>query len=403
MLKNPREPRFTARDLFGALLAALVAVGLIAPSAYAQEAKDLQWYLESMKAEEMWKTARGDGVTVAVIDSGVDRTVPELRGQVAGGKSFLGTGSPYRDPGSHGTTIAALISGTGKESGIHGLAPESKILALKTTDEFGIPGDMAAAINHAIDVGAKIINVSLGASQSGRGAKVQKAIDRANKEGVLIFASSGNAGDDTANYPAALPGVVAVAATDKQVQRLSSSQYGQHVSLSAPGGDLAVRCKKNTDICKNSGTSAASALASASAALIWSKYPDWTANQVLRVLIETAGKPVAGKIPSKYIGYGAVRPRIALADDSIDPGDPDKNPLFSKYYAKQEEKSDSSEEPDDGKSGSDISEEDQQAQGDASEKDSNSFLVPAVAVGAVAVLGAALAAVFLRRRTRVSR
>lgn len=338
MLEQPRVARVTLRSLIVIFTLAVLSPLTSSATASAQPASELQWYLDAMQAEKMWRSSQGEGITVAVLDTGVDRTVPELRGQVMDGKSFLGPGSPYSDPDSHGTTMAALISGTGKSGGIQGLAPDSRILPLKTTDRLGLPGDIAAAIDYSVKNGAKIINISLSAPRVADDERVQRAVDRANRKGALIFASTGNKGTDEANYPAALPGVIAVAATDKQAQRMKSSQYGPHVALSAPGADLAVRCEKNAAICKNSGTSAATAIASASAALIWSKHPNWTGNQVLRVLIDTAGKPTEGKIPSKYVGYGAVRPRVALANDNINPGDPKKNPLFSKYYVKNTDK-----------------------------------------------------------------
>ncbi|MCK1797194.1 S8 family serine peptidase [Streptomyces sp. XM4193] len=356
-----------------------------------------------MDAESMWEESKGRGITVAVIDGGVDGTLPELRGKLIKGKNlFSPSKSPYRDLGGHGTSMAALIAGSGEEGGIQGLAPESEIIPVTVSPGVvDLFSKIPEAIDHAVKSGADIINMSFGGSNREDPA-VQAAIDRANKANVLLFAGSGNEGTNATAYPAGYAGVVAVGATGESGKVTDFSQYGAHLALAAPGDRMAMRCERNTATCLDGkGTSAATAIASASAALIWSKYPEWTANQVLRVLIDTAGKPKTGEIPSKYIGYGVVRPRIALADDSIDPGDPDKNPLFSKYYAKQEEKSDSSEGPDDGKSGSDISEEDQKTQGDASEKDSNSLLVPAIAVGAVALLGVAVVGVLLRRRTRV--
>ncbi|NGO73834.1 S8 family serine peptidase, partial [Streptomyces boncukensis] len=112
------------------------------------------------------------------------------------------------------------------------------------------------------------------------------------------------------------------------------STYGPHVALTAPGLGVPGWCdgaKVRYCVQGQGGTSSATALASASAALIWSKHPEWTSNQVLRVLIKTTGRSQKGRsVRSKYIGYGAVRPRANLLQGKGDPGDPDISPLTGK-------------------------------------------------------------------------
>jgi hypothetical protein len=116
-----------------------------------------------------------------------------------------------------------------------------------------------------------------------------------------------------------LPGVVAVGAVDKTGTVADFSNYGPHLVLSAPGDP--------------GGTSVASAVASASAALIWAEHPDWTNHQVLRVMIETTGMSQRGEEPSMYLGHGIVRPAQVLVDGDGDPGPADVSPIFSRYYA----------------------------------------------------------------------
>ncbi|MFI9724601.1 type VII secretion-associated serine protease mycosin [Streptomyces sp. NPDC052396] len=296
-----------------------------------------------MHADDVWASSTGSGITVAVIDSGVDRTLPDLQGQVLPGKDFSGEpGDEYTDLNGHGTVMAVLITGTGKGvggAGTKGLAPDAKILPLRVTGE----GDRGArvdgetsttsAIRFAADSPAKIINISMGAPA--RSEAEEKAIEYAISKGKLIFASVGNGGQEgnLPEYPAAVPGVVGVGAIGKDAKVTAESERGPQVALVAPGDDMITTCPRRTGLCSGHGTSASTALASASAALVWSKHPDWTANQVLRVLINTAGHPKSGDKRNDQVGYGLARPRVALTDPG-DPGPADIHPLTGKQTSR---------------------------------------------------------------------
>lgn len=186
---------------------------------------------------------------------------------------------------------------------------------------------MVAAIRYAADSDAKIINIS-----KAIGGKPEDDRDRADavkyalSKGKLIFAGAGNDGNRTVKYPAATPGVVGIGAVDANGEPTKESQQGPYIDMSAPGIDVVTACKGKTGLCTTHGTSDASALASASAALLWSAHPDWTNNQVLRVLLNTAGKPVDGSQRNDFVGYGVVRPRIAVPTPG-DPGPADVYPL----------------------------------------------------------------------------
>lgn len=307
-------------------------LGLSAQNASAADKRSRQWYLDAMQAERMWQTSTGEGVTVAVIDSGVDSSVPELRGQLVPGKDFSATQRGANHDGEgHGTSMAMLIAGKRSGDGTWGLAPEAKILPLRSVGTNG-SGGMAKSIRYAADHGAKVINISLGgpASEAAK-ADLQPAIDHAGEKGALIFAATGNHGDEDniADYPSSLPGVVGVGAVTRSLKAAKFSVHGAQVALTAPGVDVPTRCTKRLLDCTTWGTSDATAIASASAALIWSAHPTWTNNQVLRVMLETAGKPEDGKVPSEYLGYGIVRPRKVLVDKEGDPGPADVNPLLA--------------------------------------------------------------------------
>lgn len=320
--------------LTSALLGAMLALPVT--PAVAQDEHSRQWFLDDMQAEQMWKVSRGKGVTVAVIDTGVDASLPELHGQVLEGidASNKPTGA-HVDREGHGTNMATLIAGTGTDGGIQGLAPDAKIMPIKIAANYQADAPdplMSRGIRYAADHDAKIINVSMG-SPGGEAdfPQTRSAVKYALSKGKLIFASVGNSGDkgNGSEIPGSLPGVVGVGAVDRQGKIAKFSTYGNQVGLVAFGEEIVAHCEKGPGYCIGGGTSQATAIASASAALIWAKHPDWTNNQVLRVMMETAGKPAGAKMPSKYLGYGSVRPRKVLVDGEGDPGPADVNPLFA--------------------------------------------------------------------------
>ncbi|WP_338710619.1 type VII secretion-associated serine protease mycosin [Streptomyces virginiae] len=316
-----------------AALVGLLLAGVAATPAHADTIRSQQWHLDAMKADEIWKISTGKGVTIAVIDSGVNR-IPELEGQVLPGKDFEPDsveGDERTDVSSHGTTMAAVMAGSGKHpsgDGSFGLAPGAKILPIRVPHETNrATPSWVAAIRYAADSDAKIINMSLALDGTANDDETRReAVNYALSKGKLVFAGTGNYGKRDLFYPAATPGVVGVGAVDASGEPTKESQYGPQVDMAAPGIDIVTACAGKTGLCKSSGTSDASALASASAALLWSAHPDWTNNQVLRVLLNNAGKPVDGSQRNDFVGYGVVRPRVALQTPG-DPGPADVYPL----------------------------------------------------------------------------
>ncbi|MEU1040331.1 type VII secretion-associated serine protease mycosin [Streptomyces sp. NPDC005551] len=296
-----------------------------------------QWHLDAMRAEQMWRSSTGRGVTVAVIDTGVDPENPDLKGRVLDGKDFAPTsraGDEHTDYDGHGTGMAGLIAGTGAYGGgegAFGLAPGADILPVRMPDAddvspFAVSTYFGKGIRYAADSGAKVINVSMSGGIST--PELTGAVEHALNKGALVFAAVGNDADKArhVDYPAATPGVVGVAAVGRNLRRAAWSQYGPQVDLAAPGEGMVHACGGKTGLCKTNGTSDATALASASAALIWAAHPAWTNNQVLRVLLNTLGGPTDGAERNDSIGYGIVRPRVALQNPG-DPGPPDVYPL----------------------------------------------------------------------------
>ncbi|WP_443081013.1 S8 family serine peptidase [Streptomyces sp. PmtA] len=330
---------------FTVALAGACATGLVgtAPVAVAADIRSQQWYLDAMHAEEIWKKTTGEGITVAVIDTGVNSSTPSLKGKVLNGLDASDAkGDATDDYSGHGTTMAELIAGTGKGGGLKGLAPGAKILPLRISDtelqnkESVNAHDAEEAIRFAADSNARIISMSF-ASEFMTQQEID-AVKYAESKGKLFFAGVGNKAKkgNKPQYPANYPEVVGVAATDRDGRVADYSQHGDFVDIAAPGSDIPGWCDTTfTRYCGGDGTSSATALASASAALIWSAHPDWTANQVLRVMFESAARPEGSKegTLSNYLGHGIVRPNAHINRGLGKPGDPNLSPLTNKRTA----------------------------------------------------------------------
>lgn len=283
----------------------------------------------------MWKVSTGEGVEVAVVDTGVSET-PSLRGRVTtdGVPQHLSY-KATEDYDGHGTSMAELIAGTGADDSLKGLAPDAKIVPYRIAmDDFDNKTererapDLAAVIRAIADSDVEIINMSFGTSIDH--AAIREAIAYAHSKGKLMFAGTGNDAEtkNFIGYPAAYPYVIGIAASDESGTVGRFSEHGNYVDLAAPGLDVPTWCDKNLrSYCESQGTSQATAIASASAALVWSAHPDWTANQVLASLIDTAGRDWAKDDPSTYLGYGLIRPRKVLEDSDYNPGAADTDPL----------------------------------------------------------------------------
>jgi hypothetical protein len=403
---------------------AVTTVGF-APNAAAYDAQSEQWYLAPMQAETMWKVSTGRGVKVAVIDSGVNANTSSLKGQVL--TDEVPKSVSYRatdDYTGHGTTMAELIAGTGAGGGLRGLAPGAKIVPYRIELQ-GLKGgaeekqktpDAAEAIKAAADTDVKIINMSFGSG--GPSPDEEDAVEYAASKGKLLIAAVGNEGETGGRigYPAAFHYVVGVSATDESGTASEFASAGGYIDLVAPGQDFPGWCDASfRSYCADKqGTSGSAAIASAAAALIWSAHPDWTVNQVTRSLIDTAGRDWPKDEPSKYLGYGAVRPRVVLADASYDPGPANVDPLAKEnggdLLAKSASSSSSSSSSGSSSSSASASGASQAPEkgstGDASaagssteaSDDSNTLWIALGAAAAVIVIGGAGVAVVRSRR-----
>ncbi|MBT2529242.1 type VII secretion-associated serine protease mycosin [Streptomyces sp. ISL-99] len=287
--------------------------------------KATPWSLQRVLLDQLREQATGKGVTVAVIDTGVDDSNPQLRGAMAaGGKDYVGNSKDgTADIEGHGTRVAGIIAAREMPgTGFAGIASEAKILSLRYTggeEKQGDSGTMSAAIEDAVAKGVKIINISSDTANKKDNAILRNTVAKAVKAGALIIAASGNDGADGKSadtYPASYPGVLAVAASDRNNERAFFSQAGDFVDVAAPGVGMVSTVPKGGQ-CAADGTSFAAPYVAGVAALLKQKHPDWNAAQITTRIQESAQRP--GREANRYLGWGVVDPVAALSDDS-DPG-----------------------------------------------------------------------------------
>ncbi|MEU8306841.1 S8 family serine peptidase [Actinomadura sp. NPDC048955] len=295
------------RTVRGASAGAVAGSLLNAPT---DQIRSREWHLDVLRAQKAWRYSRGRGVTVAVLDTGVDRRHPDLTGRVVTGPDLTGG---VRRPGSrywglHGTSMASIIAGHGHgpelSQGMMGVAPLSGVLSVRVTlenddplrrdngQQSGAGGDrdaVAQGIRYAVDHGAGIINMSLGGGrQSYNGTPSQeRAIRYALSKGVVLIASAGNdgSGANRRNFPAAYPGVIAVGALDRHLRLWKDSNRRSGAAVCAPGVEI-VSADASNGYVVGTGTSASSAMVAGVAALVRSRYPRLSPEEVRRALIQ---------------------------------------------------------------------------------------------------------------------
>lgn len=305
--------------------------GWVAPAGLptrTDQVREEQWQLDALHAKTAWQTSTGRGVVVAVIDSGVDGSHPDLAGQVLPGVDLVTPdGSEGADPVGHGTTVAGLIAGRNDDDrGVVGLAPDARILPVRVLDDENRYDDamiVAKGVRWAVDHGARVINLSLGGS--GTSPALAAALDYAFARDVVVVACTGNLATSSSPkvwYPAREPGVIAVAGLDRTAQNLwSGSITGHETVLTAPA--TALYGARPEGYWRVQGTSFASPLVAAAAALVRSRWPQMSAGDVVNRLISTA-KDLGPTARDDRFGYGMVDPVAALTVDVPPVG---RNPL----------------------------------------------------------------------------
>jgi type VII secretion-associated serine protease mycosin len=274
-----------------------------------------QWALDALGAERLWTVSRGAGQVVAVIDSGVDATHPDLAGRVLVGTDYVtASGTGWTDQFGHGTHVAGIVAAVaGNRIGISGLAPDARILPVRVLDRDGAgwDSDIAAGLLWAADQGASVINLSLGGPDASE--LVRAAVAIVIGRGAVVVAAAGNerADGNPVNYPAgfALPGQLGVAATTAARVSARYSNTGSYVSLAAPGDRILSTFDGSYE--ELSGTSMAAPYVAAVVALVRAAAPALGPVDVARLLTSTADDlEVAGR--DDATGAGLVDPSAAL-------------------------------------------------------------------------------------------
>ncbi|MEU4231781.1 S8 family serine peptidase [Nonomuraea sp. NPDC026600] len=328
---------FSAGPALGVLGAGSAPGLLSAEPALADDVRGGQQpVISTLELNKAWRVSKGAGVTVAVLDSGVDPRHRDLAGSVTVGRDFTEGANPPGVPPRrlHGTYMASLIAGHGhgrqNKLGVIGVAPKARLLSVRVILEDEEPGFrefntaarfenvVARGIRYAVDRGARVINMSISkelATQEERAA-VRYAISK----GVVLVAAAGNDGagepDETGfapySYPAAFPGVVSVGATDRRLRRATFSNWNSSVLVAAPGVDI-MGAGPGDEYWVGRGTSQATALVSGVAALIKAKYPEMSPPLVAQAMTASA----TDRPPGGYdtgTGFGVVNAAKALAE-----------------------------------------------------------------------------------------
>jgi len=286
-----------------------------------------QWHLPKISAPGAWDLATGSpSVPIAIIDSGVDPTHPDLTDNLIAGYNFLDNNTDTQDVLGHGTAVAGSASTmTDNITGVAGVAWDSPIMPLVVlnANDSATYYDIARAINYAADQGVRIMNISIGGSSYS--STLQNAVDYAWNKGAIIFACAHNYSTDTPYYPAACANVVAVSATTSSDTLASFSNYGDWIDISAPGANI-LTTTRGGGYGNWNGTSFSSPITAGVAALILSANPSLTNAQVVDILTQSADD-LGSTGFDNYFGYGRINALesilaalVAVPDeDTIDP------------------------------------------------------------------------------------
>lgn len=274
----------------------------------------LQWHLDRIAATDGWEITEGaTGVPIAIIDSGVDAAHPDLGSKVLAGWDFVCDSAVTGDHLGHGTSVAGVAAATTFNSeGVAGVAPRTPVVPLVVLDSHNaaLYSDVARAIVWAADHGIRVINLSLGGPAPS--SLLQDAVNYAWSRGAILFASAMNDGSTTRSYPAACDRVQAVSATNPGDDLASFSNHGSWIDFSAPGVSI-YTTQEGGGYGYASGTSFASPIVAAVAALVLSRRPEFTNEQVIDVLRASSDDLGPPGFDAAY-GWGRIDAAAALEE-----------------------------------------------------------------------------------------
>ncbi|MGZ0147766.1 S8 family serine peptidase [Kribbella sp. WER1] len=276
-----------------------------------------QAYLNTVRVPQAWDVSKSTGSQiVAVLDTGIDAGHPDLAGHLVAGYNAVSTTRPNPvDDNGHGTMVAGIIAaGANNGAGIAGVGWSSKVMPIKVAGSNGVANDLdlVEGIDWAVAHGATVLNISI--ANPGDNTVLHDAIKRAVAKGVIVVAASGNDGSNVAQYPAAYPEVIAVAATNAGGVLTDFSSYGDWVDLAAPGWDIVTTGARNLSqspywLC--SGTSCAAPIVAGVAALVKNKWPALTPAQ-LKARLKAYSRDAGPRGTDPYFGAGMLDAYAAL-------------------------------------------------------------------------------------------
>ena len=295
----------------------VLAILACMPPAFADSTRDRQWHLAALNITKAQKISDGDGVTVAVIDTGVKADHRDLVGNLLPGFDFIANDTKgWVDDNGHGTAMAGIIAGhghgPGHADGTLGVAPAAKILPIRVLDATDRPSlDIPKAIDKAVSQGVGVISMSFVTTNSD---DLDRALDNAAKADVVLVAGSGNRPENVlVQYPAKYPRVVAVGATGRNGGLSKVSVTGEELAITAPGDDIATT--SNTGAYREAdGTSNSTAIVAGAAALVRAEFPELSASEVVHRLTATATDKGPPGRDSDY-GFGELNLVAALTAD----------------------------------------------------------------------------------------
>ncbi|SCY29871.1 Subtilase family protein [Microbacterium sp. LKL04] len=324
-----RAVRAVLATMLVAVTAALTAAAPApTPTAAVDPVRNMEYWLTEYGISDAWKTTKGAGTTIAVIDTGIASGPKELDGAVVGGADFSGVGkADGRTPvgeedRNHGSWVASLAAarGTGDDKGMIGVAPEADLLSLSIGfgEDASVPfvDQVAEAIRWAVDHGADVINLSFTTNTLDWDRSWDAAFLYAADHDVVVVVAAGNrqSGTEEVGAPATIPGVLTVGGVDKEGRASSTaSTQGITIGVSAPSEEL-LGVSPNGDLVIWDGTSGAAPIVAGVAALVRSAHPDLDAANVINRIVRTATpSDREKKVPNALYGYGLINAAKAVA------------------------------------------------------------------------------------------
>lgn len=279
------------------------------------------WNITAFNLPDAWKHTQGQGVKIAVLDTGCDLDHPDLDGNLLPGMNFVNPGQPPNDGNGHGTHVIGTICAENNDIGVVGVAPKTKVIPVKVLDDSGNGNllNVAKGIRWAADQGVDFISMSLGAPVPVQ--QVRKAIQYAAKKGAVCFVAAGNAGNTKeVFYPANYPETIAIGAINKFHNRANFSNTGNNLDFMAPGVDIFSTVPDNW-YAALSGTSMAQPFACGVAALLLSYVRNNKTNFKLETAEDYRNAFKKHTVPIKngnyagkkfYQGFGIIDPQLFI-------------------------------------------------------------------------------------------